>query len=562
MWLKRGETWQLIINEDNPDAIYSVADRYVIKKGDDLKVRCSYNTTTKSTPTPIGSDTNLEEMCNLYLYYSVPFDNLNTVNDCFNMNDFNPPPIKYIDHDAPLNEDVAGFYLHLNTSWNGTFNSVMKNGPIVGIGALSDDTIILLQSSENDYNNNSMWFDDDNIIRDKTKVIKKNILSTFSLTDETITHSSGMNRFYLPSGFFVSHNGDIFLSDLGLHEVMKFHGTKITPKDRALLSLGSPFAPNNDQSHFCKPTSIVEDFLGNIYVGDGLCNSRVLKFDDDGSYIASFGGPFTTLNATGDFAVISDLTIDVTRDVIYILDTVSNQIQIMDYSGEFLRILNLRQYPNITKIEYCPGIDSIAAIRTMNNISYILIVHPISGSVLHIINSTSSSELTELAWISNNRLLAGGKDGRLWMFYRSQNHPEEAAETAVQTAETTVQTASTVKDPDDALSNIVPLIHFLLHTNPSSDEEKQFLDKSSSGWMSGIIEKVKNKDTLVIVIAASVTIVLMFGIILVILTVVKIHKVKRRAANNKYQRCVQSDTDSEDVVFDGLHEVYEESSVL
>lgn len=41
--------------------------------------------------------------------------------------------------------------------------------------------------------------------------------------------------------------------------------------------------PGQDRNHFCQPTAIaVSEANGDIFVADGYCNSRVLKFSRDG----------------------------------------------------------------------------------------------------------------------------------------------------------------------------------------------------------------------------------------------------------------------------------------
>lgn len=61
-------------------------------------------------------------------------------------------------------------------------------------------------------------------------------------------------------------------------------------RDSALLTLGEAFTPGSDRGHFCQPTDVaVDPSTGAVFVSDGYCNSRILKFSSDGSYMSEWG---------------------------------------------------------------------------------------------------------------------------------------------------------------------------------------------------------------------------------------------------------------------------------
>ena len=61
-------------------------------------------------------------------------------------------------------------------------------------------------------------------------------------------------------------------------------------KDKPLLVLGEAFKPGSDKSHFCQPTDVaVDPETGNVFVSDGYCNSRILKFSPEGKYLSDWG---------------------------------------------------------------------------------------------------------------------------------------------------------------------------------------------------------------------------------------------------------------------------------
>lgn len=75
-------------------------------------------------------------------------------------------------------------------------------------------------------------------------------------------------------------------------QVMKLSGDG---NDKPLIVLGEAFVPGSDENHFCKPTDVaVDPVSGNIYVSDGYCNRRILKFSPNGKYLKQWGAGETT----------------------------------------------------------------------------------------------------------------------------------------------------------------------------------------------------------------------------------------------------------------------------
>lgn len=59
-----------------------------------------------------------------------------------------------------------------------------------------------------------------------------------------------------------------------------------------VLTLGEQFVPGRDSSHFCKPTDVVTSNDGsNIFIADGYCNSRVVKFNSKGEFLKEYSMP-------------------------------------------------------------------------------------------------------------------------------------------------------------------------------------------------------------------------------------------------------------------------------
>ena len=75
------------------------------------------------------------------------------------------------------------------------------------------------------------------------------------------------------------------LDYVGLFIFLQFPSNNTEPT----MVLGEAFVPGDDRVHFCKPTDVVVAKSGEIFVADGYCNSRVVKFSKDGKFLAEIG---------------------------------------------------------------------------------------------------------------------------------------------------------------------------------------------------------------------------------------------------------------------------------
>lgn len=130
-----------------------------------------------------------------------------------------------------------------------------------------------------------------------------------------LLQSWGHNLFYMPHGVAVGVGGDVWLTDVALHQVFRF-----SKEDRAVpaLVLGERFVPGDDDAHFCKPTSVAVTRGGDFFVADGYCNARILKFAPDGSLLLQWGrrggeAPFS-------FRVPHSLSLDEATGTLYVAD--------------------------------------------------------------------------------------------------------------------------------------------------------------------------------------------------------------------------------------------------
>ena len=107
---------------------------------------------------------------------------------------------------------------------------------------------------------------------------------------------------------------------------------------------GRPMPPMHVDGQFRQPTDIAWDSDDNIYVSDGYTNSRVAKFDKNGSWIRTWGtrgggGPHADENP-GQFNTPHNIGIDRQNNV-YVADRGNRRIQVFDTDGKFLRMMHL-----------------------------------------------------------------------------------------------------------------------------------------------------------------------------------------------------------------------------
>jgi len=130
-------------------------------------------------------------------------------------------------------------------------------------------------------------------------------------------NSWGSGMFHVPHGITVDLAGNTYVTDVGLHQVMRFPANANKPD----LVLGEAFVPGDDDKHFCQPTSVVvSETTGTFFVADGYCNRRVLKYNKDGELLKIIKGEW---NVAHSLALFED------EDVICVSDRENAKIDCM-----------------------------------------------------------------------------------------------------------------------------------------------------------------------------------------------------------------------------------------
>jgi len=101
---------------------------------------------------------------------------------------------------------------------------------------------------------------------------------------------------------------------------------------------GGPPGAGGQQDVFNRPTDVAWDASGNIYVADGLGNSRIAKFDKNGKFVRSWG---QTGTAPGQFRQPRAIVVDA-QGLVYVADAGNRRIQVFDGDGNLKgRFLNV-----------------------------------------------------------------------------------------------------------------------------------------------------------------------------------------------------------------------------
>jgi peptidylamidoglycolate lyase len=206
-------------------------------------------------------------------------------------------------------------------------------GNPAGIGIDTDQNLIVFHRAGRTW----PWFGmQDEFIHDKTLLI-------LDKDSGTIIDNWGQDLFIMPHGLTVDRHNNIWVTDVGLHQVFKF-----SHNGELLMDLGEASVPGNDSMHFNRPTDVAIATDGSIYVSDGYENSRVVKFDSTGKYLGQWG---THGSGAGQFRVPHGLDLD-NKGNVYVADRENNRVEIFSPEGRLLNTWTDKSYANMNAIEY------------------------------------------------------------------------------------------------------------------------------------------------------------------------------------------------------------------
>lgn len=171
-------------------------------------------------------------------------------------------------------------------AWDSTWPTSSRNLGVVSAVSCDNANNVLVF-----HRGNHVWdgstFDNGNVYLPRDKgPIAENVIVAFDRSSGIVAYEWGKNLFYMPHGLTVDHRDNVWVTDVGLHQVMKFNGKNRMSPD---LVLGTAFQPGNSQTKFCKPTAVAVLANDDFFVSDGYCNSRIIKYSKSGDVILSWG---------------------------------------------------------------------------------------------------------------------------------------------------------------------------------------------------------------------------------------------------------------------------------
>ncbi len=137
----------------------------------------------------------------------------------------------------------------------------------------------------------------------------------------------GGNMFVMPHGLSVDAADNIWLTDVGRHQVFK-----LSHDGDLLLTLGEDRVAGADSEHFYLPTDVAILKDGSFYVSDGYGNTRVAKFSVEGEFQFQWGERGSN---EGQFDLPHGIAVD-GESRVYVADRSNSRIQVFDREGSFV----------------------------------------------------------------------------------------------------------------------------------------------------------------------------------------------------------------------------------
>ncbi|XP_074474041.1 peptidyl-glycine alpha-amidating monooxygenase B isoform X2 [Sebastes fasciatus] len=384
----RDGKWDLIGRQSPqlPQAFYP-ADREVnVKYGDTLAARCVFTGEGRTSKTYIGA-TSSDEMCNFYIMYYMDSKHAIPYMSCMDTGskelfqhipaEANVPIAVAPDHMHSMmhmgpstdhqdnrlltTKNKAGqipdhdYHLEQVSAWP---QSSLQLGQVSGLALDSDSNLVIFHRGDHHWGADSF----NNQARYQQKSLGPIQQSTILVVDPVkgnILKASGRDMFYLPHGITTDKNNNYWVTDVALHQVLKVSSDG---RDETLLALGEAFTPGSDKNHFCQPTDVAVDTeTGNIFVSDGYCNARIMKFSADGKYLSEWGAGSSDRRKRTPFQLPHSLVFLPDKQEVCVADRENGRIQcFIAKTGEFVKEIKKEEFGGeVFAITYSPAGDGL-----------------------------------------------------------------------------------------------------------------------------------------------------------------------------------------------------------
>lgn len=397
-------------NPQWPQAFYPVENKVVIQRDDYLVGRCTYNSTGRNRTTYIGASHN-DEMCNFYIMYYADRNTRLQYHSCAGNNNPRliqklpaysyqqlPPnpllemaahgpsghmgdpeghspspkvtaaPVTMAPTPAPTQAptkpttrkpETVTHLMDFESDFGGsssggspTPGSEVVIGQVGGVATDKQGNVYVFHRGERVWN--GLSFDQYHVFQQKNRPIKANCIVVYNSAGQVI-RQFGKDMFFMPHGISVDDKLNVWVTDVGLHQVMRFPPNS----DQADLVLGQRFQPGMGDNLFCKPTDVEVLSTGEFFISDGYCNSRILKYNKAGTLIREFGSSSiatfgTAEPGSGTFNVPHSMTLAEDKGLLCVADRENGRIQCFDLDGNFQLMIHSPEFGDrIFAVSYC-----------------------------------------------------------------------------------------------------------------------------------------------------------------------------------------------------------------
>lgn len=209
-----------------------------------------------------------------------------------------------------------------------------------------------------------------------TSFIKEKTILEIDKETGKLINSWGNDLFVMPHGLTVDKENNIWVTDVGLHQLFKF-----SHEGKLLMKLGEANVSGADSAHFNKPTDIAVATDGSFYVADGYGNSRIIKFSATGQYLFEWGSKG---NKKGEFNIPHSIAVSHNGNV-YVADRENKRVQVFTENGVFIKEFADNDFANITAVTFNKNNFKLF---TSDDLSFLKIKHRGSDILLIDTNGT------------------------------------------------------------------------------------------------------------------------------------------------------------------------------
>uniref|UniRef100_A0A915HG78 Peptidylglycine monooxygenase n=1 Tax=Romanomermis culicivorax TaxID=13658 RepID=A0A915HG78_ROMCU len=234
-------------------------------------------------------------------------------------------------------------------------------GQISGLTTDSNGNLVVFHRSDRVWDENSFNLTNYYMQRTNGPIMDDTVLTLNA--NGSIIKRWGRGFFYLPHGIFSDPKGFLWFTDVAMHQVFKFDPKNEVAKP--LLTLGQEFKPGSDETHFCKPSGVAVATDGTIFVADGYCNDRIMKFGANGKFLSQFGEKSMDIlqdgyPKLGTFTLPHALSLDEANRILYVADRENFRVQIFDFNGYPVDQLTSKEFgTSVYGVHYCANADIV-----------------------------------------------------------------------------------------------------------------------------------------------------------------------------------------------------------